>query len=391
MTGAIPLTGDALPAPGLPRSEALVDLGTIAANVRALRAAAPTAQVMTVIKADAYGHGLVPVARAAVAAGASWLGAAFLAEAVALREAGIDVPILAWLHTPGEDLAAAVAREIDVGAGSVAMLEAIVGAVRVTGTTARVHLEVDTGMGRAGATAADWPELVAAAAAAAADGAVRVAGIWSHLAWADEPGHPHNARQLEAFTDAVAEAAVVGVRPDVLHLANSAATLTAPQTHFDVVRTGIATYGLSPGRHVRASAYGLVPAMTLRTHLAMTKRVGAGEGVSYNHRYVTDRETTLGLVPLGYADGVPRDASNTAEVLVRGARRRIAGTVCMDQFVVDAGDDDIAAGDEVVLFGSGADGEPTADEWAAALGTIGYEIVTRVGSRVPRTYVPIDE
>ncbi|MDQ1680555.1 MAG: alanine racemase, partial [Frankiaceae bacterium] len=163
------------------------------------------------------------------------------------------------------------------------------------------------------------------------------------------------------------------------------------QTHFDLVRTGIATYGLSPGRRVPASAYGLVPAMTLRTHLALTKRVAAGEGVSYNHRYVTDRETTLGLVPLGYADGVPRHATNTAEVLLRGTRRRIAGTVCMDQFVVDVGDDDIAAGDEVVLFGSGADGEPTADDWAAALATIGYEIVTRVGARVPRTYLPIDE
>jgi alanine racemase len=385
------VTGDALPSPGLPRSEAVVDLSVIAANVRALRAAAPTAQVMTVVKADAYGHGLVPVARAAVAAGASWLGTAFLAEAMALREAGLEVPILAWLHTPGEDLGAAVARGIDIGVSSVAMLEAIVGAVRSTGTTARVHLEVDTGMGRAGATAADWPDLIAAAAAASADGSVHIAGMWSHLAWADEPAHPHNARQLEAFTDAVAEAAAVDVRPDVLHLANSAATLTAPQTHFDLVRTGIATYGLSPGRRAPASAYGLVPAMTLRTHLALTKRVAAGEGVSYNHRYVTERETTLGLVPLGYADGVPRHATNTAEVLLRGTRRRIAGTVCMDQFVVDADDDDIAAGDEVVLFGSGADGEPTADDWAAALGTIGYEIVTRVGARVPRTYLPIDE
>ena len=379
-----------LPAPGMARSEAVVDLDAIRSNVQTLVAIAPTAQVMAVLKADAYGHGAVPAAHAALAGGADWLGVAFPSEAVTLRAAGITAPLLAWVLTPGEDLTGPVGAGIDLGVSSLPLLEAAIGAARTTGTVARVHLEIDTGLSRGGATVADWSALVGAAAAAAAEGVVQIVGIWSHFANADLPGDASIDRQLDVFRGAVADAAAVGVRPELLHIANSAATLTAPHAHFDLVRPGVAVYGLSPSPEVgRAAELGLIPAMTLRTHVALAKRVVAGSGVSYGHRYETDRETTLALIPLGYADGVPRNATNIAEVLLGGARRRIAGTVCMDQFVLDVGDDDIVAGDEVVLFGPGLDGEPTADEWAAALGTIGYEIVARIGTRTPRTYRPL--
>jgi alanine racemase len=255
--------------------------------------------------------------------------------------------------------------------------------------TARVQLKADTGLSRGGAPRADWPELCEASAKAEAEGSVKVTGLWSHFAFADGgPDHPTNSRQTAVFREALDIAAAAGLQPEVRHLANSAATLTAPATHFDLVRPGLAVYGLSPVPALGAPAdFDLRPAMTLASTVALTKRVPAGSGVSYLHRYVTDAETTLALVPLGYADGVPRNATNVAEVQVCGVRRRIAGTVSMDQFVLDIGDDRVDAGDEVLLFGPGAAGEPTAQDWADWLGTINYEIVTRVGARVPRTYL----
>src|SRR6266542_2572737 len=342
------------------RTEAVVDLDAVRRNVELLRAAT-AAELLAVVKADGYGHGLLPSARAALAGGASWLGTAFVEEALALRAAGITARIVSWLAVPGEDLVPAVAADKPV----------------------RLHLKVDTGLSRAGATAADWPELLTAAAKAAAAGEVEIVGIWSHFAYADAPGHPTIGRQVTAYREALEMAAGLGVVPQVRHLANSAATLTLPDAHFDLVRPGIAVYGLTP---VPPEPYGLTPAMTLRSHVALTKRVPAGSGVSYGHEYVTRIATGLALVPLGYADGVPRNGTNTAEVWLAGARRRISGRVCMDQFVVDTGDDPVAAGDEVLLFGPGSRGEPTAQDWADALGTISYEIVTRVGARVPRTY-----
>jgi len=239
-----------------------------------------------------------------------------------------------------------------------------------------VHLKADTGLSRGGSV--EFPDLVEAALKSEAN----VAGVWSHLACADERGHPSIARQLSAFEEALEVAAPL--KPRLRHLANSAATLTLPEARYDLVRPGIAVYGLTP---IPDEPFGLRPAMTLRARVAMTKRVPGGTGVSYGHRYVTPRDTTLALVPVGYGDGVPRAATNKAQVLVGGARRWVSGTVCMDQFVVDVGDDEVAAGDEVVLFGPGDRGEPTATEWAAALGTISYEIVTRIGQRVPRRYV----
>ncbi len=372
------------------RTEARIDLGAIRGNVAALlRCISGSAHVMAVVKADGYGHGLVPSARAAVQGGATWLGVAFVEEALALRAAGLDGPILAWLTTPGEDLAAAIAVGIDLGTYDVAQLTAAVTAARTAGVTARLQLKLDSGLSRGGATLAAWPELCAAAAKAEVGGEVRVTGLWSHFAFADGgPEHPTNSRQAHVFAEALAIADRAGLRPEVRHLANSAATLTAPATHYDLVRPGLAVYGLSPVPQRGGPAhFGLRPAMTLASTVALTKRVPAGTGVSYLHRHVTSGETTLALVPLGYADGVPRAAGGLGPVQVGGRRRMIAGTVCMDQFVLDVGDDPVAAGDEVLVFGPGDDGEPTAQEWAEVLGTINYEIVTRVGARVPRILV----
>jgi alanine racemase len=366
------------------RVEAVVDLDAVASNVGELRRLAG-GQVMAVVKADGYGHGAVPAARAALRGGAAWLGVATLAEARQLRDAGISAPLLAWLIGPGESLDGALARDVQVSAATVGVLGEVADAARRVGRPGRVHLKIDTGLGRGGSAAEVWPELVEAAAKAQADGSVEVTGVWSHLACADEPGHPSVDRQLAAYRDALAAAERAGVRPEVRHLANSAATLSRPDTHFDLVRAGIASYGLSPIRDWPA-ARGLVPAMTLRAGILIAKRVPAGQGVSYGHTYTTSAPTTLAVVPLGYADGVPRAASNAAPVQVGGVRHRIAGRVCMDQFVVDVGDQPVSDGDEAVLFGPGTGGEPTADDWADALDTINYEVVTRIGARVPRRY-----
>jgi len=369
----------------MPHTEAVVDLAAIAANVATLKSNT-AAELMAVVKADGYGHGMLPAARAALAGGAGWLGVAMLDEALALRAAGIEAPVLAWLWTPGEaeTLRAALAAGVDVSVSSGQALELVLAAATELGRTARVHLKIDTGLSRNGCTAADWPALLEATAKAVAAGAVEATGIWSHFAAADSPGHPSIAHQLEAFGDALAVARGHGVVPELRHLANSAATLTLPQGHFDLVRPGVAVYGLSPVPD--RGNFGLVPAMTLRSSVAGVKRVPTGSGVSYGHTYVTERETTLALVPLGYADGVPRAASNTGPVAIGGARYTVSGRVCMDQFVVDVGDAEVGAGEEVVLFGPGSDGEPTAQDWADVLDTIHYEIVTRVGSRVPRSY-----
>ena len=369
------------------RTEARVDLSAVRHNVGVLAERAAGAAVMAVVKADGYGHGLVPTARAAVEGGASWLGVAFLEEALAVRAAGIDVPVLAWLTTPGEDLAPAVAAGIDLGVYAIPELHAAAGAA--AGGPTRVQLKVDTGLSRGGAHPSDWPALCEAAAKAEAEGTVTVTGLWSHFAFADGGhDHPTNTRQTAVFREAVEVARAAGLQPEVCHLANSAATLTAPETHFDLVRPGLAVYGLSPVPQLGGpSSYGLRPAMTLASTIALTKRVPKGAGVSYLHRYITPSETSLALVPLGYADGIPRAATNVGQVQLRGTRRTIAGTVCMDQFVLDVGDDDVDAGDEVLVFGPGTSGEPTAQDWADWVGTINYEIVTRVGARVPRTYV----
>jgi alanine racemase len=370
------------------RAELVVDLDAIRHNVATLKARVPDAQMMTVVKADGYGHGLVQSARAARAGGADWLGVAVLEEALALREAGDTGPLLAWLAVAGEDYAPAVQRGVDVAAYTVSQLAEIAAAGRSVGVRARVHLKCDTGLGRGGATERQWPELVEAAADAEQTGAVHVTGIWSHFACSDEPDHPSNDAQERAFVHALEVADAVGLQPEVRHLCNSAGALLRPWSAYDLVRCGIASYGLSPAPDVVSSGeLGLVPAMTARARLVLTKRLPAGSRVSYGHTWTAERETTVALVPVGYGDGVPRQASSVAQVLVSGRRRQVAGRICMDQFVVDLGDDSAANGDPVVLFGTGEDGAPTAQDWAEACGTISYEIVTRIGGRFVRRYV----
>ena len=292
---------------------------------------------------------------------------------------------------PGEDYAAAIERGIDVTAYSLAELAEIETAARRLGTTARVQLKVDTGLSRGGAALGDWPTLTGAARQAEEAGHVRISGVWSHLACSDQPDHPANDQQEAAFREALAVADDAGLRPEVRHLANSAAAILRPSSRFDLVRCGIASFGLDPAPGQPGTAdLGLVPAMTVRARLAMVKRIAAGASVSYGHTWTAEVDTTVALVPVGYAEGVPRAAGNRADVGIAGKRRPIRGVVCMDQFVVDLGDDAAEAGDEVVLFGSGAGG-PTATEWAQAVGTINYEIVTRVGGRFTRRTIDSEE
>ncbi|MFI1534338.1 alanine racemase [Streptomyces anandii] len=373
------------------RARAEIDLAALRANVRALRERAPGAALMAVVKSDAYGHGAVPCARAALAAGATWLGTATPEEALALRAAGLSpdrVRIMCWLWTPGGPWREAIEADLDVSVSGMWALAEVREAARAAGRPARVQLKADTGLGRGGCQPGDWAELVEAALLAEAEGLVRITGLWSHFACADEPGHPSIAAQLDRFREMTAHAEERGVRPEVRHIANSPATLTLPESHFDLVRTGIAVYGVSPSPELGTPAdFGLRPVMTLSASLALVKHVPGGHGVSYGHHYVTPGETTLGLVPVGYADGVPRHASGTGPVLVGGKWRTVAGRVAMDQFVVDLGGDEPEVGSRAVLFGPGDGGEPTAEDWAQAAGTIAYEIVTRIGTRVPRVYV----
>ncbi|MFE2168652.1 alanine racemase [Streptomyces sp. NPDC059447] len=372
------------------RVYAEIDLDAVRANVRALRERAPRAEVMAVVKADAYGHGALACARAARQAGATWLGTATPDEALALRAAGVEGRIMCWLWTPGGPWREAVEADIDVSVSGMWALEEVREAARATGRTARVQLKADTGLGRNGCQPADWEELVTAAVAAQTEGTVNVTGVWSHFACADEPGHPSIQLQLAAFRDMLAYAEKEGVEPEVRHIANSPATLTLPESHFDLVRCGLAVYGVSPAPELGTSAeLGLRPAMALKARVALVKTVPAGHGVSYGHHYVTEHETSLALIPAGYADGVPRHGSGAGPVLVGGKVRTVAGRVAMDQFVVDLdGDGDLVrVGDEAVVFGDAERGEPTAEDWAQAAHTIAYEIVTRIGGRVPRVYL----
>ena len=361
------------------QAEVRVDLDAIRDNVANLRART-TAELMAAVKADGYGHGMLPSARAALAGGATWLGVATLGEALELRAAGLTAPVLAWLHAPGMPLHEGVAADVDLSGASLSQLDELVTAARRAQRPARVHLKLDTGLGRGGASAAEWPALLEAAAKAQADGDVDIVGIWSHFAVADVPGHESVDRQLATFAEGLAVAERSGISPRYRHIANSAALLTRPDAHYDMVRAGIAIYGLSPVE----GDFGLRPAMTARARVSLTKRVPAGQGVSYGLTYRTERESTLALIPLGYGDGVPRHASNVGPVEIGGRIYPIAGRVCMDQIVLDCGDDPVAPGDVATLFGPG---RPTADDWAEACGTINYEIVTRFGgSRVPRVY-----
>ena len=368
--------------PDLSRAEVVVDLHAVRHNLRLLagRAAASGAATMAVVKADGYGHGAVQVAKAALDAGATWLGACSVAEALALRDAGITARLFSWLDPPDVDFTPAIAADVDLSASSAGELSRIAAAAHRVGKRARVHLKIDTGLSRNGCPAYAWPALVKAAGA---EPGIDVVAVWSHLACADEPGHPSIDAQARRFQAAYALARDAGLNP-LRHLANSAATLTRPDLHFDLVRPGIAMYGLNPVPQPED----LRPAMTLRSTVVLTKRIEAGESVSYGHTWTAPRDTTLALVPAGYADGVPRTLSGRMDVWLGGRRRPVAGRVCMDQLVVDCGDDEPPVGTEVILFGDGAHGGPTAREWADKIGTIDYEIVTGMyRPRVRRRYL----
>jgi alanine racemase len=361
------------------RAEAIVDLSAIRANVALLKEKAGV-NLLAVVKADAYGHGLVPVAKAALEGGANWLGVALLEEAITLRKAGITAPILAWLVPPGSDFKSAVDHNIDIAVSSIKALEEV-GAV--TGSKRpRIHLEVDTGMTRGGFLS-EWNEIDAHHVQG-----VEIIGIFSHFARADEPGQPQNLEQLTRFKKMVATLESFGYTKIIRHLSNSAATLMDPASAFDMVRTGIAMYGLSPDVTTLGGSkkLSLKPAMSLRAKLHLVKAVPAGSPVGYGATEVTKIDTKLGLVAMGYADGIPRSARN-AGVFFNGQRAPIIGRVSMDQFVVDLGSASTAeSGDWVSVFGPGEGEEYTADDWASAAGTINYEIVTRIGPRVPRIY-----
>jgi alanine racemase len=361
-----------------------VNLDAIAHNVRVLQEHAGSAAVMAVVKADGYGHGAAPVASAALAAGAAEIGVATVGEALALRRDGIAAPVLAWLHPPGTDFAPALRADIQLGISSQDQLEGLLDAVRLTGITATVSVKVDTGLNRNGVPADRYPDLVTALRRAVADDTIRVRGIMSHLACGDDPDSPVNDRQRQRFIDMCAYARSEGLGYEVAHLANSPATLARPDLAFDMVRPGIAVYGLSP--IPERGDFGLVPAMTLKAPVTLVKSLRAGDGVSYGHTWVADRDTTVALIPLGYADGVFRALGGRIEVLINGVRRPSVGRVCMDQFVVDVGDLDVSVGDEAILFGPGTAGEQTAQDWADLLGTINYEVATSPRARVVRSY-----
>ncbi|GGI48152.1 alanine racemase [Agromyces flavus] len=368
-----------------PFREAVIDLDAVRHNARHLAEAVAPARVMAVVKADAYGHGAVAVARAAVEAGVDWLGVADLDEAIALRGAGIDAPLLAWLHDPDARFSAAISRDIDLGVSSVSQLEAAADAATAAGRVANVHLKLDTGLSRNGIAPSDWPDVVARAAELEREGPIRVRGLFSHLS---NTSPDEDAAQLDAFLRGVEVAEVAGLRAEVRHIASTAAALRLPDARLDMVRIGIGLYGVPPfGDGTTAADLGLRPVMTLRGRIAAVRRVAAGTGASYGYAWRAERETTLALVPLGYADGVPRQASGRAEVAIGGTRHPVVGRIAMDQFLVDVGDAEVRVGDEVVLFGDPATGAPSADDWGDAADSIAYEIVTRVGARVPRTHV----
>lgn len=370
-----------------PAAEAVIDLDAVGHNVRLLRELAGSAEVMAVVKADGYGHGAPQIARAALAAGATEVGVATIDEALALRRDGVTAPVLAWLHPPGADFAPALQADVQLGVSSVRQLSEVLDAVDRTGRTATLTVKVDTGLSRNGVGAAEFPAMLTALARARADDAIRLRGIMSHLACGDDPSSPVNDAQGKRFSAMRAQARAAGVEFEIAHLCNSPAAMTRPDLAHDMVRPGIAVYGQTPIPSL--GDMGLRPAMTLKCTVALIRSLKAGDGVSYGHTWIADRDTTVALLPLGYADGVFRNLSGRMDVLINGRRRHGVGRICMDQFVVDLGPGpvDVAEGDDAILFGPGTHGEPTTQDWADLLGTINYEVVTSPRGRIVRRYV----
>jgi alanine racemase len=367
-------------------AEAVIDLNAIAHNTRILREHSND-HLMAVIKGDGFGHGAVQVAQTTLANGATWLGVAHIDEALALRKAGLTAPTFAWMHPSDDDVTDALREDVDLSASSLAHLTGIAACAEKTEIRAAVHLKVDTGLHRNGASLTEWPALIQAAAQLEEQGLLRIRGIWSHLAFSDDPTHPTTSRQIELFDAAVHQAKAVGLTPELLHLANSSAALTVPRTRYHMVRAGVALYGVEP---VPGQTFGLRPAMTLRAPVIATQQVPPGENAPFGHLHTnpTDHPTAVALLPLGYMSGLPRAASTAAQVWLADARRPIAGLIDMDQCLVDAGDAQIKVGDNALLFGPGDQGEPTAAEWAHWANTNAQQVLTGLGLRVPRRYLP---
>ncbi len=362
--------------------EATVDVGAIEDNVRHLRRLTQS-EVIAVVKADGYGHGAVRSARAALAGGATRIGVSDITEALALRRAGIDAPLFAWLHAPGADFSAAAARGVELGVSTFDQLQRAAAAASAD-RPVTVHLKLETGLSRNGIAPEDYRVVFAEAARLERIGRLRVVALFSHLS---NTSAEDDRAALRAFEEGVGVAATLGLAPPLRHIAATHAAIDLPESRLGCVRIGIGLYGLSPFAGRTSADLGLRPAMTLHGAVAAVRRVPAGKGVSYGYDYRTDRDTTLALVPLGYADGVPRQASGSGPVVIGGKRFTVAGRIAMDQFVVDVGDTPVAVGDEAVLFGDPTLGAPSAADWADAAGTIDYEIITRVGPRVPRREV----
>ena len=369
------------------RASAEINLSAITQNFKSIKSRT-TADVLAVVKADAYGHGLIPVSKALEEAGADWFGTALLEEAINLRKAGILKPIISWLTPLGEDFKSAIDLDIDLGIPSIDLLDEVIKAASLTGKTARIHLEIDTGMSRGGVLS-EWDELIKSVLVGVNLKQLKVIGIWSHFARADEPDELMNQEQLSLFEEKVNQAKAAGIDAQFIHIANSAALFTNKSTHKNIIRSGIALFGLSPDVKTigDSSSLGLKPAMKLKAKLNLVKEVKAGSSVGYGGTAVLKSDTKLGVVALGYADGIPRNTNNLAGVFVDKKRAPIIGRVSMDQFVVDLGvTSNAKTGDEVIVFGDGSGDEYTVDEWAKAANTINYEIITRIGPRVPRIY-----
>jgi len=339
--------------------------------------------VMAVVKADAYGHGLIKSSEAALAGGAQWLGVALLSEAIEIRKAGIAAPLLAWLTPPGTDFESAIKNDIDLSISSIQQLQEIYAASLRVGSIARVHLKVDTGMSRAGALD-EFPEIVSELNRLTGANEIELVGTWSHLACADEPAHPLNAEQIKRFTSALEYMNDENLNPGIRHIANSSAIIGLPDATFDLVRSGLLIYGLSP-TNTPLKNISLKPAMELRARLLLVKNIPEGATVGYGATVQVTKETKIGIVAFGYADGLPRSTDGSAYFLHNNLPAHLIGRVSMDQCAIDLGIDSIAkAGDEVIIFGT----KPLANELATAAGTISYEIVSGIGSRTPRVPVP---
>ena len=369
------------------RASAEISLLAVADNLKLIKSKT-NAQVLAVVKADAYGHGLIQVGKAAESVGADWLGTALLEEGIALRNSGIKIPIISWLTPLGEDFNTAINLDIDLSISSIELLTEVISAGKSVKKIPRVHIEVDTGMSRGG-VGDDWQTFLTELSKAVEVNEINIVGIWSHFARADEPEEVMNKEQLAVFENRIKSASAAGIKAEFIHISNSAASLTNKSAHKNIIRWGIGLYGLSPDLNNLgdSKSLNLKPAMRLKAKLHLVKAVKAGVSVGYSGTAITKSDTKLGVVTLGYADGIPRNANNLAGVFVAGKRAPIIGRVSMDQFVVDLGSNSLAkTGDEVIVFGDGVGGEYTVDEWAKASGTINYEIVTRIGSRVPRIY-----